>query len=49
MDLKIIIMTIAVFLVVVLVLVAVLLFARAKLMPSGKLKITINGEKELIS
>ena len=47
MDLKIIILTIAVFLVVVLVLVAVLIFARAKLMPSGKLKITINGEKEL--
>ena len=48
MDFKIIIITIAVFLVVVLVLVAILLFARAKLMPSGKLKITINGEKELI-
>ena len=48
MDFKIIIITIAVFLVVVLILVAILLFARAKLMPSGKLKITINGEKELI-
>ena len=48
MDFKIITITIAVFLVVVLILVAILLFARAKLMPSGKLKITINGEKELI-
>lgn len=42
-----IIITIVVFLVVVLALVAILLFAKAKLMPSGKIKITINGEKEL--
>jgi len=44
---EIIIVTVIVFLVVVLALVAVLLFAKAKLMPSGKIKITINGEKEL--
>ncbi len=44
---QVIIITIAVFLVVVLLLTSVLLFAKAKLMPSGKIKITINGEKEL--
>ncbi|MCC7317931.1 MAG: NADH:ubiquinone reductase (Na(+)-transporting) subunit F [Bacteroidales bacterium] len=35
------------FLVVILLLVGVLLFARAKLSPQGKVKITINGETEL--
>jgi Na+-transporting NADH:ubiquinone oxidoreductase subunit F len=44
---QVIIIAIAVFLVVVLLLTSVLLFAKAKLMPSGKIKITINGEKEL--
>lgn len=39
--------TIIVFLVVVLALTALLLFAKAKLVPSGKIKITINDEKEL--
>ena len=39
--------SIAVFLGVVLLLVALLLFVRNKLMPKGKVKITINGEKEL--
>jgi Na+-transporting NADH:ubiquinone oxidoreductase subunit F len=32
---------------VVLALVSILLFAKAKLMPSGKIKIIINGDKEL--
>ncbi|MBO7440370.1 MAG: NADH:ubiquinone reductase (Na(+)-transporting) subunit F, partial [Bacteroidales bacterium] len=36
---------VGVFFVVVLVLVALLLFAKAKLLPSGKVKITINGDK----
>jgi Na+-transporting NADH:ubiquinone oxidoreductase subunit F len=40
-----IIIAIAVFLVVVLVLTALLLFVKAKLSPSGKIKITINGDK----
>lgn len=39
--------TVAVFLIVVLLLVSVLLFAKAKLSPSGKIKITINGERTL--
>lgn len=39
--------TIAVFLIVLLLLVALLLFAKAKLSPSGKVKITINGERTL--
>jgi len=47
MDFSVIIITIVVFLVVVLALVSILLFAKAKLMPSGKITITINGDKEL--
>tara|TARA_B100000902_G_scaffold149672_1_gene146252 strand:+ start:18668 stop:19984 length:1317 start_codon:yes stop_codon:yes gene_type:complete len=43
-----IISSITVFLLVVLSLVSILLFAKSKLSPSGKVKITINGEKELI-
>ena len=39
--------SIVIFLVVIFALVGVLLFAKAKLMPSGKVKITINGEKEI--
>ena len=39
--------TIIVFLIVVIALTAMLLFAKAKLVGSGKIKITINGEKEL--
>ena len=42
-----IILSIAVFLGIVLLLVALLLWVRNKLMPKGKVKITINGEKEL--
>ena len=42
-----IVISIAVFLGIVLLLVALLLFVRNKLMPKGKMKITINGEKEL--
>ena len=38
---------IIIFLIVILVLVALLLFAKAKLVPSGNVKVTINGEKEL--
>ena len=41
------ILSLAVFLGVVLLLVALLLWVRNKLMPKGKVKITINGEKEL--
>ena len=39
--------SIAIFLLVIFALVGVLLFAKSKLMPSGKVKITINGEKEI--
>jgi len=39
---------IVVFLIVVVSLTALLLFAKAKLVSSGKIKITINGEKELV-
>ena len=47
MDFSVLIITIIVFFLVVIALVSILLFAKAKLMPSGKIKITINGEKEL--
>ncbi len=40
-----IVITVVVFLALVLTLVGILLFAKAKLSPSGKLKITINGDK----
>jgi Na+-transporting NADH:ubiquinone oxidoreductase subunit F len=43
-----IILTIVVFLLLTLLLVGILLFAKAKLSPSGKIKLFINGEKELI-
>ena len=39
--------SIAVFLIVTIALVGILLFARKKLMPSGKVKLNINGEKEV--
>ena len=42
-----IVLSIAVFLGIVLLLVGLLLFVRNKLMPKGKVKVTINGEKEL--
>ena len=42
-----IVLSIAVFLGIVLLLVALLLWVRNKLMPKGKVKITINGDKEL--
>ncbi len=42
-----IISSVAIFLLVVLTLVSILLFAKAKLIPSGKVKISINGEKEI--
>lgn len=38
--------SIVVFLVIIMLLVSVLLYARAKLMPSGEVKLTINEEKE---
>jgi len=48
MDISVIIITIIVFFAVVIILTSVLLFAKAKLMPSGKIKININnGEREL--
>ena len=46
-TLSIVIITIIVFFVVVMALTSILLFAKAKLMPSGKIKITINGDKVL--
>ena len=39
--------SIVVFLLVILTLVGILLFVKAKLSPSGKIKIKINGEKEI--
>ena len=39
--------TVVAFLVLTLVLVGLLLFAKEKLSPSGPVKITINGEKEI--
>ncbi|MDB0006609.1 NADH:ubiquinone reductase (Na(+)-transporting) subunit F [Flavobacteriales bacterium] len=42
-----IISSIAIFLVMILALVSILLFAKSKIMPAGKVKITINGEKEI--
>ncbi|MFO7978846.1 MAG: NADH:ubiquinone reductase (Na(+)-transporting) subunit F [Bacteroidales bacterium] len=46
-NLGIVILSIAVFLVIILVLVAVLLYARAKLVPSGPVTLTVNDEKKL--
>mgnify|MGYP003958079265 CR=1 FL=1 len=40
-------LSIGIFLLITLLLVWVLIFARTKLMPQGKVKITINDEKEL--
>ena len=42
-----IILTIVIFLLLILLLVGILLFAKSKLSPSGKIKILINGEKEI--
>ena len=39
--------SVIVFLVIILILVVIILVAKAKLMPSGNVKITINEEKEL--
>jgi len=39
--------SIAVFLIIILLLVAILLYAKAKLLPSGEVKITINDDKEI--
>ena len=47
MELTVIITAIAVFLIVILLLVGLLLFAKAKLSPSGDVTIRINGEKEI--
>ena len=47
MDTKFILISIAVFFVVILVLVAILLVAKRFLSPSGKVKVTINGKKVL--
>jgi len=48
MDTSVILITIIVFLIVVLALVSILLFAKAKLMPSGKIKININHGERVI-
>ncbi|MBR4996380.1 MAG: 2Fe-2S iron-sulfur cluster binding domain-containing protein, partial [Bacteroidaceae bacterium] len=47
MDMKLILASIAVFLVVILLLVAILLLAKRFLVASGAVKLTINGENEL--
>jgi len=39
--------SVAVFLIIVLLLVVLLLVAKAKLMPSGNVKLTVNSEKEI--
>lgn len=44
---QVLIITIAVFLIVILLLVGLLLFVKAKISPAGKIKITINGEHTL--
>ena len=46
-DMKLIIASIAVFLVIILALVAILLVAKRYLVASGPVKLTINGENEL--
>ncbi|MCF6241885.1 MAG: NADH:ubiquinone reductase (Na(+)-transporting) subunit F [Bacteroidales bacterium] len=40
--------SIAVFLIIILLLVAILLYAKAKLLPSGEVKVVINDDKELV-
>ena len=47
MDTKFILISIAVFFVVILVLVAILLVAKRFLSPSGKVKVTINGKETI--
>ncbi len=47
MDMNLILASIGVFLGIILLLVVILLVAKKYLTPSGKVKITINGEKEL--
>jgi Na+-transporting NADH:ubiquinone oxidoreductase subunit F len=44
----IIITSVVIFLLITLLLVSILLYAKAKLLPSGEVKIQINGEKELV-
>ena len=48
MDIKVILIAIAAFLVVTLLLVALLLFAKAKLTTSGKVTIDINNGKKVV-
>jgi Na+-transporting NADH:ubiquinone oxidoreductase subunit F len=43
-----ILISIAIFLIVILLLVSILLYAKAKLLPSGEVTININGEKDLV-
>ena len=38
---------VVVFLIIILILVILLLFAKKKLIPSGNVKLTINGDREL--
>ena len=47
MDMKLILASICVFLVIILLLVTILLVAKRYLVVSGKVKITINGDKEV--
>ena len=47
-NITVILISIAVFLVIVLLLVSLLLFAKAKLLPSGEVNLNINGEKDMV-
>ena len=47
MDMNLILASIGVFLGIIILLVVILLVAKGYLTPSGKVKLTINGEKEL--
>ena len=47
MDFWTIIAAVGIFVVIIWILVAILLYARKKMVPEGKVKITINGEKEI--
>ena len=47
MNTTIILVSVGVFLLLTLLLVVILLVAKSKLVPSGNVKLTVNGEKEL--
>ena len=47
MDFSVVILSVVIFLVIIFLLVSILLFAKAKLSPSGNVKLVINGEKTI--